>query len=97
MSNQSLFRAGMVALALLIALAGATPLAAAQEEDCVDACLDDPTTGPPEVVPGGGVAFDTPVVDTEGVMPGDRVSLNGDFEAFLKAKKAFAGTDNPDL
>jgi hypothetical protein len=83
-------KTAVVALLLLVSAGSVSGIAAAAESDCgVDGCLDDPNDGGPEVVPGGGVAFDTPVVDTTGVMPGDRVTLGEDFEAFLKAKKAF--------
>lgn len=73
----------MVAL-LTISLAGLSGVAAAQdgEGDTYlvddDAYLVDSGDEGPEVVPGGGVVFDTPVVDTD--------------SKFLKAKKAF-GTD----
>ena len=55
----------------------------------MDGGLEDPHDSSSVVVPGGGVAFETPVVDTTGVTPGDRVTLGDGFEAFLEAKKAF--------
>jgi hypothetical protein len=73
----------------LVAVGGSTAAVAAQRGDRgVEGCLDGPGGQPSEIVPGGG-AFDAPVVDATGVVPADRVTLNDDFEAFLKAKKAF--------
>ena len=91
MSRKLLTKSIVLVLILLILAGGMSGAAAAVEEsDCgVDGCLDDPDNDQPEVVPGGGVAFDTPVVESKGVMPGDRVTLGDDFKTFLKAKKAF--------
>ena len=90
MDRRRFYQSVVLALVTFLMLGGVSGLAAAQEEDCgVDGCLEEPDDSPTVVVPGGGVAFDTPVVDTTGVMPGDRVTPNDDFRAFLKAKKAF--------
>lgn len=80
-----------LAVVLTIALGGLAGPAAAQEQgDCVDSCLEDPGNDAPEVVPGGGVAFETPVVDTDSeTFLKAKKAFNEDFEAFLKAKKAF--------
>lgn len=88
----------LIALAVLltIALTGLSGVAAAQDGDPYivdDAYLIDSGDEDPEVVPGGGVAFDAPVVSTSsGKFLKAKKAFNGDFETFLKAKKAF-GTD----
>lgn len=90
MDRERFYRSVVLALVTLLALGSVPGLTAAQEADCgADGCLEGPDDSPSVVVPGGGVAFETPVVDSTGVMPGDRVTPNDDFEAFLKAKKAF--------
>ena len=91
MSRNWVNRLLVLALTFLVLAGGMSGMAAAAEEsDCgVEGCLDDPDDDQPKALPGGGVAFDTPVVDSTGVMPGDRVTLGDDFKTFLKAKKAF--------
>jgi hypothetical protein len=74
-----------VGVALTLVLAGFVAPVAAQQEDCGTACLD-PGGDSPAVAPGGGAAFGTPVVD---LFLKAKKAFNEDFEAFLKAKKAF--------
>lgn len=92
--------ASIVTVAVLLTLASG-PAAAVDADtptapdDCVDGCLDDGAGGPPELaVPGGGVAFDTPVVT---VSQDDDVIEIRVSETFLKAKKAFDSGDGSEI
>ena len=86
MSPQRKVQTSIALIALLaIALSGLSGVAAAQDGNTVtgdDAHMIDSGEEDPEVVPGGGVAYDAPVVDAG----------SDDADTFLKAKKAF-GTD----
>ena len=73
-----------VAVVSTMALGGVVGPVVAQQEDCTTDCVD-PGTSKPEAVPGGGVAFDTPVV----LFLKAKKAFNEGFEEFLKAKKAF--------
>jgi hypothetical protein len=73
-----------VSLVFALGLGGVAAPAAAQA-DCGTACLDPGGDGP-AVTPGGGPGFATPVVE---LFLKAKKAFNDDFQAFLKAKKAF--------
>jgi hypothetical protein len=92
--------ASIVTVTVLLTLASG-PAAAVDEaattapEDCLDGCLDDGVGEKPALaVPGGGVAFDTPVVT---VSQDDDVIEVRVSETFLKAKKAFDSGDGSEI
>ncbi|RXK50556.1 hypothetical protein [Halorientalis pallida] len=80
-------------VAALLAVASG-PVAAADDVDCVDGCLDDGSEKPELNVPRGGVALDGPVVTVD---KSDDVIEIRVSEAFLKAKKAFKSGDGSEI